>query len=170
MAIWLPQMGGGKKIKDATALPEDVANGKIFYNNKGRQTGSGKIIQEKSIVITKTNSSYDSITVTGTIIQWISGVRKSVYSMDQSMRDYNQTIKLCDTSTKSILLCKVIVNRKTYSSPIMIDSELGVIGYEIRDSNNYSALELFIYNNILYVYFSSSNTVYHSFTLYYMEV
>ena len=31
---------GGGKIKDATALPSDVLNGKIFYNNNGRQVGT----------------------------------------------------------------------------------------------------------------------------------
>lgn len=31
-------MGGGK-IRDATALPEDVRKGKVFYNNQGKQTG-----------------------------------------------------------------------------------------------------------------------------------
>ena len=36
------QWGGGK-IKDATALPEDVREGKIFYNNNGRQAGTGKM-------------------------------------------------------------------------------------------------------------------------------
>lgn len=31
---------GGKRIKDATALPSDVAKGKVFYNNDGRQEGT----------------------------------------------------------------------------------------------------------------------------------
>lgn len=43
-------MGGGK-IKDATALPSDVAKGKVFYNNDGRQVGTGP--QVKSILIPK---------------------------------------------------------------------------------------------------------------------
>ncbi len=37
--------GGGGKIKDATALPEDVASGKVFYNNDGRQVGSGNAVK-----------------------------------------------------------------------------------------------------------------------------
>lgn len=32
-------MGGGK-IKDATAAPQDVMTGKVFYNNEGRQEGT----------------------------------------------------------------------------------------------------------------------------------
>lgn len=52
MAILLPQMGGGKKIKDATALPEHVANGKVFYNNDGRQVGNGNFLEEKTIQLT----------------------------------------------------------------------------------------------------------------------
>lgn len=32
--------GGGKKIKDATALPSDVRQGKVFYNNNGRSIGT----------------------------------------------------------------------------------------------------------------------------------
>ena len=32
--------GGGKNTKDATAVPEDVKKGKVFYNNQGKQTGT----------------------------------------------------------------------------------------------------------------------------------
>ena len=42
--------GGGIRIKDATANPGDVATGMIFYNNDGRQIGSGSFIKEKSVV------------------------------------------------------------------------------------------------------------------------
>lgn len=36
----ITRIGGmAKKIRDATALPEDVLSGKIFYNNQGRQVG-----------------------------------------------------------------------------------------------------------------------------------
>lgn len=35
-------MGGGK-IKDATATPQDVMTGKVFYNNEGRQVGLADI-------------------------------------------------------------------------------------------------------------------------------
>lgn len=42
--------GGGKRIKDATALPSDVDKGKVFYNNAGRQVGTGNISKIKSIM------------------------------------------------------------------------------------------------------------------------
>lgn len=42
----------GKKIKDATAVPIDVASGKVFYNNDGRQVGSGLVISEKNFTVT----------------------------------------------------------------------------------------------------------------------
>lgn len=32
--------GGGTPITDATAIPSDVVNGKVFYNNNGRQIGT----------------------------------------------------------------------------------------------------------------------------------
>lgn len=37
-------MGGGK-IKDATATPQDVMTGKVFYNNEGRQVGTGTVLK-----------------------------------------------------------------------------------------------------------------------------
>lgn len=41
-----PSAGGeyADFIKDATALPEDVQKGKIFYDNSGRQIGTGQIV------------------------------------------------------------------------------------------------------------------------------
>lgn len=36
------RISGGGVIIDATALPSDVASGKIFYNNNGRQVGTNE--------------------------------------------------------------------------------------------------------------------------------
>lgn len=37
------RISGGGLILDATALPSDVASGKIFYNNDGKQIGTNEI-------------------------------------------------------------------------------------------------------------------------------
>lgn len=39
MPVLMRGGGGGKKTKDATALPEDVRSGKTFYGKDGKQTG-----------------------------------------------------------------------------------------------------------------------------------
>lgn len=41
-------MGGGK-IKDATAVSSDVANGKVFYNNTGRCIGTAETVKKRII-------------------------------------------------------------------------------------------------------------------------
>lgn len=57
MPVLMRGGGGGKKIKDATAVPSDVAVGKVFYNNDGRQVGnnSNPWMDLKSIEITLPN-------------------------------------------------------------------------------------------------------------------
>ncbi len=48
----------GGKIKDATALPSDVAKGKVFYNNDGRQEGTLDLpFNIKTMMITGSGSS-----------------------------------------------------------------------------------------------------------------
>lgn len=53
MPVLMRGGGGGKKIKDATAVPSDVAKGKVFYNNNGRQVGDGKTLKTYVINIPK---------------------------------------------------------------------------------------------------------------------
>lgn len=45
-------MAGGGKIKDATAQPEDVMQGKIFYNNEGRKIGAYDLSNIPSVLKT----------------------------------------------------------------------------------------------------------------------
>lgn len=49
-------LGGGIRIKDATANPGDVAEGMIFYNNTGRQVGTGEMV--KKILMPKQSGSF----------------------------------------------------------------------------------------------------------------
>ena len=43
---------GGGVINDATAAPRDVKSGKVFYNNKGRQTGTATFRSTKQTIYT----------------------------------------------------------------------------------------------------------------------
>lgn len=56
--------GGGRIIKDATALPGDVRNGKVFYNNSGRQEGIWNPVELKSILLPPGKANIDSERVT----------------------------------------------------------------------------------------------------------
>lgn len=53
MSVRIWNTGGGIRIKDATATPDDVMQGKVFYNNDGKQVGNGifPFLREKSIVL-----------------------------------------------------------------------------------------------------------------------
>lgn len=42
MSVLIRAGGGGKNTKDATAMPEDVKKGKIYYGKNGKQTGCGE--------------------------------------------------------------------------------------------------------------------------------
>lgn len=58
MSVIIHSTSNGVKINDATATPDDVATGMIFYNNDGRQIGSGIFIKEKSVIAIN-NGSYN---------------------------------------------------------------------------------------------------------------
>ena len=78
MAIYIPN-SGGISTKDATAIPSDVATGKVFYNADGRQVGSGKVFCEKSIVPIN-NGSYEMLSRVDYNIHYSdNGSLKSIY-------------------------------------------------------------------------------------------
>lgn len=63
MAIYIPS--GGISTKDATAIPSDVAEGKIFYNADGRQVGNFQKppFKVKSIVLPSGSDGENKITL-----------------------------------------------------------------------------------------------------------
>lgn len=56
------RISGGNIITDANLLPEDAESGKIFYNNDGKQVGTGKALQHKTFSFKKG----DTVTVGST--------------------------------------------------------------------------------------------------------
>lgn len=61
MSVIIQNISGGMRIKDATATRDDVADGMIFYNNDGRQVGSGKML--KKIVMPKRSGTHTGSTI-----------------------------------------------------------------------------------------------------------
>lgn len=56
---------GGGVITDATAAPKDVKSGKVFYNNKGRQTGTATFRSTKQTIYTVKAGTINTISCTG---------------------------------------------------------------------------------------------------------
>ena len=50
MSIIIRNTWGGYRTKDATALPDNVEDGKVFYNADGRQVGTGVFKKVKSVI------------------------------------------------------------------------------------------------------------------------
>lgn len=63
MAIYIPS--GGISTKDATAIPSDVAAGKIFYNADGRQVGNFQKppFEVKSMILPSGSNGENKITL-----------------------------------------------------------------------------------------------------------
>ena len=61
MSVRILNTWGGYTAKDATALPGDVMQEKVFYNNDGRQVGTGKML--KKIVMPKRSGTHTGSTI-----------------------------------------------------------------------------------------------------------
>ncbi len=67
---------GGYRIKDATATPDDVMQGKVFYNNDGRQVGISNSIRLKSILIQGMENAKRISSLTGRYGDWTTANEK----------------------------------------------------------------------------------------------
>lgn len=61
MSVGVHGAGGGKIIRDATATPDKVKTGEIFYNNDGRQIGTGIELRKQIINLSGRPSDIESI-------------------------------------------------------------------------------------------------------------
>ena len=94
-------MGGGK-IKDATALPSDVAKGKVFYNNQGRQVGTGDVFPYMVINFAK-NTVTEKISNVKLGTTYVSGITDFVYNSPnkQISPGNNTVIAVSNSETRS---------------------------------------------------------------------
>ena len=81
---------GGGVITDATATPEDVKTGKIFYNNNGHQTGTATFRSTKQTIYT-VNSGNVSTTGYSESPRYVKATRvdNTYYLMDGSFKNSN---------------------------------------------------------------------------------
>ena len=82
---------GGGKIKDATAVPSDVASGKVFYNNDGRQVGSGNSVKSFMFYPSK-NTSNPQIVLDGRFSWCYFTSNKGLQCFDKTSQYNNGTL------------------------------------------------------------------------------
>lgn len=117
MAIYIPN-SGGISTKDATAIPSDVATGKVFYNADGRQVGSGKVFCEKSIVPIN-NGSYEMLSSVDYEIHYSdNGSLKSIYE-DTSPFKQKYRCKLSLPDAIAIVALTINNNRINLAFPLV---------------------------------------------------
>ena len=139
-------MGGGK-IKDATALPSDVAKGKIFYNNEGKQEGTGTVL--KMLKISVPNGTVGSARTPNSSVQYFgydTSLKLTVRNGSGNSLDYHcikQAIQgkicFCELETPSgnliygsHLNCKNVI----YITDSYIDYGFG-FGYDTEENTIY---------------------------------
>lgn len=146
------RISGGGVIIDATALPSDVASGKIFYNNNGRQVGTNDIVtryRQKIFSFRKGNT----LTATGLGGQaqaqimsnrWIELDRNSAQSVGMDIYSGNSTYRFAlvdEIYAKYLDSVSVIHNGKRYEPYLYQDGEVSpstVVAWPLEyDYNTY---------------------------------
>lgn len=106
MPVLMRGGGGGKKIKDATAVSSDVAKGKVFYNNNGRQVGSLVTYGKEIITLKKTTVLASTDT------------RPIVYISDTQVIGYtnvsNDSVSYSSNVTRNVKINKKCVIKTTF--------------------------------------------------------
>lgn len=73
-------------IWDATALPADVAAGKVFYNNDGRQMGNAQTVEVMHITLTKDINLGDITVGNSAILEDVNGIE--IIENDRSTENF----------------------------------------------------------------------------------
>lgn len=114
--------GGGKIIKDATATPEKVFEGEIFYNNAGRQMGTFSMADATA---TPADVARGKTFYTGAGKQ--TGARNSGTQILKTVR-FSSVIELTTgMSTTDLPLKKIVnTNKEEVTSSNMSDGDVGI--------------------------------------------
>lgn len=166
-------MGGGK-IKDATALPEDVRKGKVFYNNQGRQIGvrDSKDLYYVQMQAEKNTTNNGSVSMEiytlATITVYLSNHRFD-YTIEEFNRSYsfNYYSKDIIPNVKKAVAIEIDGKYLPLLDYQYIDGSLKntIMWIQISGSNGgYSYVYIINRNNSLEVYLKAENTYSGSFT------
>lgn len=161
MPVLMRGGGGGKKIKDATAVPGDVAQGEVFYNNDGRQVGSAELSGLKtyafSISLAPGNSPfayYDSMyfsknkTMKACVFNEFGGLHYSYFE--------NKTPLKIKVNNQTILTLESLTYAKLVYSPSAISYRIAFDGGASQDDGLYNLAICFKDNQIKYGIVSDS--------------
>lgn len=159
---------GNPPITDATAVSEDVLNGKVFYNNAGKQTGNGNFLKENIMEVMIDKSMYQK-----GIDRYLFFSLLTYYAENGSM-DYGNSYMAC--SRKQIYLdfdriLQIDVNEKSYPFVYSGSLKASNSNYAVRfmesvgESNAYFGNFTVIFDNKKNIYLDMDNkSIYESIT------
>lgn len=154
MAIWLPQMGGGKKIRDADALPEDVRLGRVFYNNEGRQVGTLGSVQSYIISADPNEDKNKQASIGANLLYifYYNDVRPSIYTNNFKTTYYEKSELFAYDKIVSIEIDGI-------ERELGIGKSRNATSIEVRNKQNNVFFEMTFHGEkIYYRFISDANT------------
>lgn len=141
---------GGGKIRDATAVPSDVASGKVFYNNNGRQVGDNSFnkifpsnIKEYTLNFKKDVYYKNTIALTPTIaLKSTSGICVTDFTGYGTQGHFN-----ADKYYSKFALSGELIGIGVNDVKSIITYDLVTDGFCISDKTNYSTNKICFYHN-----------------------